>query len=484
MMRTLIFKGLPMAMVAALLVACPPAENGGDNGENGSNGGNGENGAADAGPAGVNEGATCTTSASSAQGNCKDGLICVPSTANPVNGVCARDCGVIENDVLSEDPAVCDQATTTCQTLVDANLEGAIGAACLPPQSQRDQDCRGLFDEDACTDGMECIPTDLEQDEAGNISVLSQNCKAVCEFGLADSDNQCLGDEQCFPDAFGFVDFQLTDPEDPESTVSCTEETVDADCDTASGFECIEFGDGSFSCAKREGRCGNGISMIKAEDLQNQDVLNDKICNSVDAHDYCDNSLFEGLGEGAGESFCITGVVSANANEGFCFGFCSSPTYDENNNGTIDDDEQGESFTCPADYECKLDLGRETLIAVGVDDVNGPFGIKECNPDNCTEGLPCEAECGPGETECISFNSTQGEVSLCMAPFGNCEPIVEPVDTDGGMPAEDAGTPETDAGSTGGTDGGSTGGTDSGTGGGADSGSTGGSTDGGTVDAG
>jgi hypothetical protein len=444
-----------------LATACAPAAEDPDVSDAGSDpivdagGGGGGGGTA------LQEGESCSV----ANSECDTGLLCLPSPLNPSVGVCRVDCG-LRNDqgqVIDEDPSKCSD-TRSCLVVTDPSSFDVTAVACLPQATQRDGTCLAPGDEDACAAPMQCHVTYVADAEDPNDDPSSFNCKQTCDLDADDVNDGCPGDEACFrsnliqgfePDATGMNIKTCT-------LASCDEGGTDCEC--TEDFECIQLTtseEGQGGCVSVPGVCGIAARGVTDADWEGS-AVGDSFCNSVDDHLYCDNRPYEDL-ENPAENFCLFQGQLGAPYVGICYAFCSVPSVDLNNDGTLSDDEIGEDYQCGADQACYTDLGAELLIGPGPEDESATFGIKECDPANCTEGEACESECGPGDTQCITFESrANGTVSLCIAPYGNCEPVRDEPAVDAGV-SDDAGdTTETDAGDTTETDAGDTTETDAG----------------------
>ena len=180
-------------------------------------------------------------------------------------------------------------------------------------------------------------------------------------------------------------------------------------------------------CAKPLGMCATSVAPITVAGIVQPDqgmfiTSDDQTCNQVDATRLCDADAFYGDIDNPGTSECLTGRFFQNPNDGVCIAWCASPSVDRNDNGVIEADELGEQHSCPAGYQCTADFGRTFKVADAVIDPAGPFGIKSCDVTACTAGEPCTSECGPGDTECLTFEGFPGRppFALCVAPFSTC----------------------------------------------------------------
>jgi hypothetical protein len=278
----------------------------------------------------------------------------------------------------------------------------------------------------------DCVPLAITSGDTGNLETVDiLGCRTGCDV---DGDgSECEDGESCIQGGrFGF-EFDFAKEIDAQGVeLTCTAARCDAgnaDCECGDSFECIQFGaltaDNPAVCAKQLGMCGTPVLPITVAGITERDpnlfiTSEEQICNQVEGTRLCDPASFYGDTENPGTSECITDQFFANPNDGVCFAFCGSPTIDRNNNNTLEAGEQGVRNNCPTGYECTADFGRTFLFAAGVDDAAGPFGLKACDPAACTAGEPCSDECGPGDTECVSFEADFGPVSLCLAPFSNC----------------------------------------------------------------
>jgi hypothetical protein len=173
-------------------------------------------------------------------------------------------------------------------------------------------------------------------------------------------------------------------------------------------------------------------------------------CSEDDGHTFCDNAAFDALGAAA-RNVCssVRGVEA-------CVADCGHLEVDLDNNGTISGAaEEAQILACPSDQLCTDGLARELaatsspeLLGLFPSDSAGPFGGRGCEPNNCTDGQPCPAECGPGTTECFPLLApVNGSAGVCMAPKLSCEPVA-----DGGV--ADAGAMDSGASVDAGLDGG------------------------------
>lgn len=357
--------------------------------------------------------------------SCESPLICVPGQLTPTVGTCRVDC--------SADAAACP-SNRTCQDVLSADLI-FLATACLPQQTTRDAQCLAWNDPDACGDGMACHLTNLEQTDTGNEA--SFNCKITCDKTAADLDAECAGDERCFESAL-IQDFQTTEDGAnilPCTIANCEEGGTGCECDVANDFECIELNAGP-GCVKVPGQCGNAVPPLQPENVVAGGITQELICNTVDDHAFCDDSM---VAEDS-DSICISGIFgAADPNPGICFALCSTPTADYDEDGTIAGDEEGNNFACAAEWQCGRETARRLGLGVTIADDSVPGGAKLCSPSECTAGEPCPGECGgSGDYECVTFGTGADAESICFAPYGSCE-FVGGGDTDAG-PQDDAGT--------------------------------------------
>jgi hypothetical protein len=407
----------------------------------------------DAGGGTLPAGSACTANPQSpfARGDCAADLACFPQ---PETGLpqCTPLCGSIgDGGLVNERPERCDGlagndgGVLSCQTF--SYVEGT-GAVCMEPAPTRDGTCYALGDADGCAGEMSCLITDASQDDQGQLVIDQLSCKIACEPGVASGmdGGLCPQGESCFPnEGSPFVQLELSDPEDPDTRIACPTQAcannlATCPCSLDQGYRCTETGEGFF-CSRREGVCGLGVEPVNFSDDFTEDGFLEftalqKICNHVDDHVYCDPAFFDGV-QNPGTLSCISGILGGNLNEGLCFATCSLPAAGAGQVPT--------EFNCPTNYTCEKDLGRTLLIASGIPDTSGPFGLKACDPSLCAEGQPCPGICGFGDFECITFDSTaQGEVSLCLAPYGSCEPL--PLPDAGPLPMDAGPPPPTDSG--------------------------------------
>ncbi len=317
------------------------------------------------------------------QGNCEDGLVCLPDIydAAQAKGVCRVECmKVVEKadgsgNTIEKAPENCPTGRS-CQIVVGTNLgvlghePDVLGAFCLASQRERDGLCVALSDDNACTNGRRCAPSDMSLNDQQQVVAKSYVCRDTCHYDAADVTKGCKSGEICFEQNGGI-------------------------CATAVTWASItDFaGGGHFP--------------------------RQKLCNEQADHRFCDGRPFAGLGDDAGHAECVE--ITHATGVGLCFAVCSSPSIDRNGDGKIDEHEKGQQNKCPANFTCSGDLGREIGIVVAVGDAT-TGERRSCDPTKCQAHQPCPAECGLGDAECLSFERDGHTVNFCGAPAGSCEP--------------------------------------------------------------
>ena len=424
------------ALVALTAAGCGPGNNVDDDAGPGDD--------EDAGNDVVDE---CRAEAQSCQvdeSECCEGLVCVPGVLNPDRGTCRLECGEIgPNDVpVEDDPSPCTGGRT-CQTLIGVTPQGAFdpqGVVCLDQQDDRDALCEALGDPDACGEGRSCEVVDVAREADGSIT-FDLACKETCAFGTTDADDVCDDGEICFPSPLPVVPqaIQLTDPDDPNSAVTCNAEACAENpdtcaCDAANGFECLDQTTQDI-CVRFAGHCGVPVDLVTSSDLTG-DISNDIFCNNVDDHRYCDDREFRGL-DNAAQVLCLP--ISQQSNDGICIAACSQEANDYNGDGQIGAGETAQQFACPASMECDLDFAVDVGLAARLTDDNGD--PEACSQTTCPEGEPC-ATCSNDQARCMDFSTATAPNQFhCAVLFGTCQPPDAP--TDGGTPVDagaDAGT--------------------------------------------
>ena len=414
----------------------------------------GDGGPPDAGmDPGIAEGALCDPF----DDQCASGLLCLAYPFAPDLGTCARDCGVYDDGgvLIDEDSAACT-SPQTCQRVLDTASFEDRGTVCLAPQPSRDAVCRAPGDDGACSGGMDCHVAAVPDPDLGT-SAAEFRCKVGCDKSAPEGQAGCAANELCFSSRI-VQDFELDPGGAPKScSVSiCASGAPNCQCDLAAGFECVQLEGGPGgdvgSCALLPGTCGIPSRGVVAADLEQGFLPLEVICNDVTQHRFCDQRGFPEI-DGQGTNLCILQGQLGDTHTGLCFPFCSVPSADLNGDGALGADEQGFELGCPTGQRCYDDVARQLYLANGPSDFSGPYGLRACDPVTCPPGQPCPAQCGPGDTECVTIDDGVSSESVCLAFFGSCEPARHD-DPDAGPGGSDAGEPPTDGGAGGGDDGG------------------------------
>ena len=256
-----------------------------------------------------------------------------------------------------------------CQQVTSLGFQ-KVGRFCLPQQEERDGLCQALHDPNACAQNRSCLIGDVTSD-GQSVEASHFLCRNTCPYGVAGAEKACAQGEQCIAS-----DLEVT----PNGPV---------------------------------GLCIRPISWATQSDLTGE------MCNKTTDHRFCDQSLLKGL-ENPAQLSC----VSLQDNEGICLAQCSAPALDLNGDGLLAKEEMGKRLSCPADYECNLDLSRKIGLLRMIKNKQNPTQTKVCDATKCEPNKPCPNECGPGDGECLSLPTQSGQiVNLCGAPMGTCQPV-------------------------------------------------------------
>lgn len=366
--------------------------------------------------------------------NCDEGLTCWPdSLSEQTQGKCRLSCLEIKDEggklLKSKTPEVCPDGRS-CIGVSEPDLSDIIGAFCLNAQPFRDEPCLAFKDENACADGMGCQVSNQDQNEAGEAEMVL-TCRSTCRYGV-DTDDVCAEEEVCLPAQFGDIN-QNIQKSDTLPFVICNQAVCEAgneacECNLGEGYACKPLLGNFPVCVQEAGWCGSPVPWAGLSDLITSE-LSGKICNEIDAHMYCDRRLWDDV-ERPGSTFCVP--VTQNSNAGFCNSICSVPSVDRNGDGKVEGQEVGLKANCPANYECDPGISKLMGRAIPVGDpLTGE--PKLCDPEKCEEGVPCEAECGPGDAECFASQAQDGStIHRCLGFIGSCEAVVHEENADDG----------------------------------------------------
>jgi hypothetical protein len=365
---------------------------------------------ADGGTGGVGLGGACDNTAN----RCADGLYCLANIDGTEGNSCVRACGYVEDNVLYETPEVCGMYEA-CNTVLDESISFALAAVCLPIQYSRDFPCFAFEDPDVCALDRGCLATEVAQNEEGQTVVAAMRCKDTCTYGAPDADDGCNFDDVCLPDPIGIAvsEPQLSNPDNPASTITCDPEDCDGDgvgcpCDLEAGYRCAE--NETPTCGRLRGVCGTTAPYLDEGDP----ISFDDICNEENASKYCERAPFLDIEEDPALAICAGFAAPPVEGDGICIALCHQPAFDYDGNGTIDllGAERELSFNCPEDWSCTDGFARSVgLVATG------PVQIP-CSSALCPTGEPC-AQC-PGGVECVDEPYLLQPV--CAAVFGTCHP--------------------------------------------------------------
>jgi hypothetical protein len=354
-----------------------------------------------------------------AKGDCQEGLVCAPDSQDVSVGTCRVDCSHYEGDTIVKNAEKCP-AGRSCQIAVSLDLK-ELGAFCLSKQTERDGECQAVGDADACSGNRICSASSLSQDEAGQVVASSFLCRETCAFGTSDANKGCPSGEGCVASPYD------TKPQldSAGKMVACQEANCQAggsncECNAAQGFACKAYIPGRVAiCERPVGFCASMVTWAVAADFAGQG-FSGQLCNEVSDHRFCDNSLLAGIPNGA-QTSCV--AFSSDDDRGFCMAICSAPALDADGDGKIGANEKGGKLTCPANFECSLDFGRDLGMIRTINDTTSPSGNKICDAAKCEAGKPCPGQCGPGDAECLTYpTKSGGKVSFCGAPLGSCQP--------------------------------------------------------------
>jgi hypothetical protein len=126
--------------------------------------------------------ALCTPGKKLQRADCDQGLICVPDS-NRKTGRCLKNCGKSVDGMLTKDPSACSDELR-CLRKKDAQLR-TIGMFCTDFQSEENQSCESPYDEDACGEGLRCVPINADRSlckEECSFDKKCQNLKSLCRL--------------------------------------------------------------------------------------------------------------------------------------------------------------------------------------------------------------------------------------------------------------------------------------------------------------
>ncbi|HXW52595.1 MAG TPA: hypothetical protein VEL47_00690 [Myxococcota bacterium] len=122
---------------------------------------------------------------------CPKGYFCVARTDDAKSGSCRRECGTVVDDRLGKRRDVCE-GPEVCSLLRQRNLS-ALGMFCVRQQNSRDMPCEAPLDENACADGLSCLPT-LRTSSFPEDVFSHYRCKLECSLDkpCPNPDETCL----------------------------------------------------------------------------------------------------------------------------------------------------------------------------------------------------------------------------------------------------------------------------------------------------
>lgn len=136
-------------------------------------------------------GAACTPNPKKlAREDCPLGLICLPHGANPEFGTCMIECGQKIADRLEKHHEKCPDGLR-CLMHSDAGLS-PIGMFCAKGDIARNHACMAPLDNDACTKGLTCLPTEAREVSVGRKLLSHYRCKEECSV-----ERLCVPSAQC-----------------------------------------------------------------------------------------------------------------------------------------------------------------------------------------------------------------------------------------------------------------------------------------------
>lgn len=182
------------------------------------------------------------------QAECPKGFICVPALSNDRDGFCLQECGEKVEGFLKKNPSRCTD-DLRCMRKKDAQMM-TIGMFCMRPQHKRNEPCEAPFDEEACTNGLTCLPHSDKKDKSGSL------CKEECsvERPCADKREQCLIPRYARHEPQGQ---DLTHKKNIFCEIDvCDRNLASCACDKTHGFYCHPLFEGS-----NTGRCVRSIGV-------------------------------------------------------------------------------------------------------------------------------------------------------------------------------------------------------------------------------
>lgn len=326
---------------------------------------------------------SCTPTKDLGQADCPEYHVCLPVAEG--EGVCMIDCGEKVEDKLVKRHDVCPK-DYACLLIRTADLS-PVGLFCEKPQSEIDMPCVAAYDEDACAEGLSCIPTIIKEQEGESI-VGRNRCKAECSVETA-----CLEGEECLAAGYARNEVQSNKPCDVNACLAQDESCI---CELGLGFSCQPLMDGLESgiCIRKLGICGTPISWASLKDFHGESYLG-KTCNEMNESRLC--AAYD------------TGEVSAQckllgkSGEGLCIAPCMVPTFDGS---------EPLELKCPDNFSCKNDVAQKLGMIVLEKDQGKPI---PCDEKLCPKNQPCPT-CG--DASCIDVGKGLGQ--FCGAYLGTC----------------------------------------------------------------
>lgn len=189
-----------------------------------------------------------------AQESCDSGFICVPLGIDKKEGLCLKDCGLVEASYLKKNEEACPH-DLRCMLLKDHELN-SLGMFCLKPQSLKSERCLAPFDDYACANNLSCLPMASYQDISGKTFYGLFRCEAECGTHKA-----CMDPAEICSYEHGRIEKQKANngikKHQPCSILRCQDSHYPCPCNKEQGFFCgpLMPGIDQGVCLKKLGVC-------------------------------------------------------------------------------------------------------------------------------------------------------------------------------------------------------------------------------------
>lgn len=345
------------------------------------------------------------------QADCQAGYLCVPNAFDKKTGTCLLECGEKIADELIKRPDACP-SDRRCMLLKSADL-APVGMFCLPVQKDKNMSCAAPLDEEACADGLSCLPTVIYQEE-GKTIFSRYLCKRECS-----KEKPCPGEgEECLFPKYARKVKQLIKPNAKAlvtcDVAKCQDQDPSCSCDKSLDYNCQSIIPGLSTgiCVRTLGICGQPVALTSLKDFRGKSYLGET-CNEL-----TDDRICKQLAPKDSSLSIRTACSSiSTTHEGVCLATCSWPSLDLDNDGVIGEHDRGWQRSCPEGYACLTDITRKLAMHVFIENKGAK---KPCDHSKCVENQPCPAECGPGDAECLRVGQGINQRFFCGAPVGTC----------------------------------------------------------------